>query len=191
MIKLTKKILCVVLSVLTVTLMFSSCTRKGMKITAFDVDNSEFFERSANYFFKNNQEFTEDCKYFALSSSFSMSSEEFISEFIHNYDSTTGMQLRILVENRNKVPVTVNGIKTENNGYEDTYLSSLIGYGGPVTVEPQSKTEISVFFVGNGGLYTNEEFLTRVIKEMDLSLSCVFPDSDEEVLLEVKVKPQK
>ncbi len=191
MIKLIKKILCTVLSVLTVTLMLSSCGRHGMKITAFDVDNSDFFERSANYFFKNGQTFPEDSKYFALSSSFPMSKDEFITNFIHNYDSTTGMELRILAENRNKVPVTVKGIKTENNGYEETYLSSLIGYGGPVTLEPESKTEIVVFFVGNGGLYTNEEFLEVIIKEMDLSLSCVFPDSDEEVLLDVKIKPQK
>lgn len=185
-----KRILCVIITALTVTLMLSSCGQSGMKITAYDVDNGEFFKDCVRYYYNNGEALPEDSPYFALATSFSMSRDDFIKNFVQRYDSNFGMDLKILVENRNDTAVTVNGVRTENNGYEDTYISALVGLGGSVTLEPNSKAEITVHFLGNGGIYTNEEFLEVIMKEMDIALSCTF-EGNEEKLLDIRIKPRE
>lgn len=186
-----KRILCIAVTFLSVLMMFSSCSQKGMEVTAFDVENGTFFQDCVRDYYGNENTLTESSSYHALASSFSMSKDEFIKNFLQRYDSNFGMDLKILVENKNDKAVTVNGVRTENNGYEDTYISSLIGLGGSVTIEPESKVEITVHFLGNGGIYTNEEFLEVVLKEMDIVLSCTFEGTEEEELLDIKIKPSK
>lgn len=179
----------IILIALSVVVMFSSCGQNGLQIVAYDVENGTFFQDAVRDYYKNNNTVTEDSPYFALSSSFSMDSEDFIKNFLQRYDSNFGLDLKILVTNRSDRTLTVNGIRTDRNGYEDTYISSLVGLKNSVTIGPDAETEITVHFLGNGGIYTNEEFLEVVLKEMDIKLSCTFDDTGEEKLLGVKIKP--
>ncbi|MBQ3149650.1 MAG: hypothetical protein IJB86_00225 [Clostridia bacterium] len=178
-----------VLMVLSVLLSLSSCGSGGIQAVAVDVDNGTFFQDTVREYYKSGNTISESSRYFALASSFSMSKEDFIKNFLQQYDSNFGMDLKILITNGSDKPITVKGVRTDKNGYEATYISSLVGFGNSVTLEPSTKTEITVHFLGNGGIYTNEEFLEVVMKEMDIRLLCAYEDTGEEKLLKIRIKP--
>lgn len=184
-----KRIIALSLVVITLAFSFSSCGNGGVRVTAYKVTNSDFFEKCYRDFILNERVMTETNPYFPLANSFSVTFDDFIKIFLNRYESNFGLDLKILVANSSSSSVTVNGIRTEHNGYEDTYISSLIGFGDSVTLEPESKTELTIHFLGNGGIYTNEEMLDIVLREMDLKLSCTFEGESEEELIDVKIKP--
>lgn len=188
--RLLKRVVAV--TVIFSVVILSSCSMgKSVKAEAYDVNNGTFFQDAVRDFYNRDKKLTPESPYYPLAVSFGISADEFVKGFLQRYDSTFGLDLKIRVVNDTDRSIKVNGVVTDKNGYDGTYISSLIGLGSPVTLSGASKTELIVHFLGNGGIYTNEEFLDVVIREMKPKLSCTYEDTGEELFLKIEIRPEK
>lgn len=175
--------------ILAAVFSMSACG-SGIRVRAVAVKNDTFFEESYREYLLNDSTIPEDGKYYKLAAAIGGTAEEFMQNFLWKYDSNTGMALVLEVRNKSKEAVTVTGLQTENNGNKDTYVSACIGYGEEVEIPAGETKQVRVCFIGNGGYYTNEEFITRIFCDMPMQLN--FKNASGEQWAEkVKLKPVK
>lgn len=169
---LKKKVYKAVALLLTAALLFSlaGCGGGRVRARSVTVNNAVFFEDMFSLWHFGEHSLEEDAELFDIACAFSGTYEEFERQFLYCFDSYIGMECRLEITNKTKEPITATGIRTDNNGFESTYVSTRLGNCRDVEI-PAGETEtVSFLFLGNGSLYTNEEFINKIFPQMPMEL---------------------
>lgn len=178
--------------VLTVAflLSLSACGEGRVRVKSVQVINSDFFMDMTREWYHADRVLDPNGVNYKLAQAFVGSYQQFERQFLMRYDANFGLELDLEVHNGTKETITLTGLKVENNGYKDTYVSSKLGYCEEFTLAPGETKTVPVLFLGNGGIYLNEEFINIVFPEMPMQLIYKTASGDEQ-MEKVKFKDVK
>lgn len=149
---------------------FASCGRKTVQVTSVAVKNSDFFgELFRNWRFEDEPP-QPGTDLYNIACAFCGTYEDFEKTFLYLYDSFLGMECILNVRNNTDGPITATGVQVENDGYEATYICPKLGNVENVVIEAGETKTVKFLFLGNGSVYTNEEFINKVFPQMPMQL---------------------
>lgn len=166
----------------------SACGTGSVRVRSVEVQNSTFFEDIYREGIRNDMELIKDGKNYKIGLSFTNGNyEEFKNQFLYRYDANFGLQLVIEIQNNTKEAITATGLHVDNNGYKATYVSAALGDCEEITVQPGETVQAIVYFLGNGSLFMNEEFINKIFPEMPMYLKYTTA-SGEQLKEEIRFK---
>lgn len=168
-----KKTVCKITAlVLLAALLFSfaGCGGSGVRVRSVTVVNSDFFEQIYDAWHFGDQSLQQGDKLYSIACAFSGTYEAFEKTFLYKYDSYLGMECQLEVTNKTEDVITATGIRVTDNGFEGTYISSRLGVCEDVQIPAGETVLVSFLFLGNGSIYTNEEFINKVFPQMPMEL---------------------
>ncbi|MGN0636679.1 MAG: hypothetical protein ACI4I5_10705 [Acutalibacteraceae bacterium] len=149
---------------------FAGCGGGSVRVRSVAVVNSDFFEQIYDVWRFGDQPLQQGDPLYSIACAFSGTYEAFEKTFLYKYDSYLGMECRLDVTNKTEGTITATGIRVTNDGYEDTYISTRLGACEDVPIPAGETVQVSFLFLGNGSIYTNEEFINKVFPQMPMEL---------------------
>lgn len=149
---------------------FAGCGRRGVRVTSVEVSNSDFFGELFRSWRFGDEPPQPDTDLYNIACAFCGTYEMFEKTFLYRYDSYLGMECTLSVRNNTDAPITATGVQVVNDGYEQTYICPKLGNAEDVVIEAGETKTVKFLFLGNGSVYTNEEFINKIFPQMPMQL---------------------